>query len=143
MTKCTTLVTVQYHYPFLTHFYMKLQNLKETKNKIFNRFYRKENINLSKWKNMPWKKTLGFHFIGAFYSKNPHFDSLKRSVENNQNINFSQTTRSYILNSFWQLVKTFNIMELFPIIYCWSVKQAVEKQVLYKVQVKTKYLVAC
>ena len=69
----------------------------------------------------------------SILQKNPHFDSLKRSVENNQNINFSQTIRSYILNSFWQLVKTFNIMELLPIIYCWSVKQAVEKQVLYKV----------
>ena len=29
-----------------------------------------------------------------------HLDSLKRSVENNQNINFSQTTRSYVLNGF-------------------------------------------
>ena len=32
----------------------------------------------------------------AFY----HHNSLKRSVENNQNITFSQNTRSYILNGF-------------------------------------------
>ena len=31
-----------------------------------------------------------------------YLDSLKRSIENNRNINFSQTTRSYILNGFWQ-----------------------------------------
>ena len=124
-----SIVSLPFSHPFLH----EIVEFERNKKKIFNRFYRKENINLSKWKNIPWKKTLGFHFIGAFYSKNPHFDSLKRSVENNQNINFSQTTRSYILNSFWQLVKTFNIMELFPIIYCWSVKQAVGKQVLYKV----------
>ena len=31
-----------------------------------------------------------------------YLDSLKRSDENNQNINFSQRTRSYTLNGFWQ-----------------------------------------
>ena len=31
-----------------------------------------------------------------------HVDSLKRSAENNENINFSQMTRSYVLNGFWQ-----------------------------------------
>ena len=31
-----------------------------------------------------------------------HVDSLKRSVENKENINFSQMTRSYVLNGFWQ-----------------------------------------
>ena len=30
-----------------------------------------------------------------------HLNSLKRSIKNNQNINFSQNTRSYILNGFW------------------------------------------
>ena len=30
-----------------------------------------------------------------------HLNSLKRSVENNENINFSQNTRSNILNGFW------------------------------------------
>ena len=33
-----------------------------------------------------------------YYSLN----SLKRSAENNQNINFLQTTRSYILGGFWK-----------------------------------------
>ena len=36
-----------------------------------------------------------------------HLGSLKRSVENNQNINFSEATRSYILNSFWQKNENF------------------------------------
>ena len=31
-----------------------------------------------------------------------HLNSLKRSAENNENINFSQNTRSYILNGFWK-----------------------------------------
>ena len=30
-----------------------------------------------------------------------HHNSLKRSVENNQNINFSQNTKIYISNGFW------------------------------------------
>ena len=37
-----------------------------------------ENINSSKWKNFPMRKTLGFHFIGAFYKKTPHFNILTR-----------------------------------------------------------------
>ena len=32
-----------------------------------------------------------------------HFNSLKRSAENNENINFLQNTRSYILNGFLEM----------------------------------------
>ena len=31
-----------------------------------------------------------------------HLNSLKRKAENNENINFLQNTRSYILNGFWK-----------------------------------------
>ena len=31
-----------------------------------------------------------------------HLNSLKRSIKNNENKNFSQNKRSYILNGFWK-----------------------------------------
>ena len=51
---------------------------------------------------------------------------LKRSAENN-NINFSPNTRSYILNSFWKLVKFFESMPHLMIIFSYCDKQAAEK----------------
>ena len=102
MTKDTILVAELFHYPFLINICMKLFNLKETKNKKLNRFYKKKNINLFRWKNFPWKKTR-ILLYRSILQQNPafyHLDLLKRIVGHNQNINFSQKTRSYVLNVF-------------------------------------------
>ena len=39
-----------------------------------------------------------------------HLNCLKRSAENNENTNFSQNARNYILNAFWKWAKIFDTM---------------------------------
>ena len=42
---------------------------------------------------------------GSIFQQKPTFyylNSLKRSAKNNENLNFLQNKRSYILNSFWK-----------------------------------------
>ena len=69
-----------------------------------------------------------------------YINLLKRSTENNVNINVSQNTRSYILNGFWKLVKIFDTMPPSGIIFCCWDKQGAEKQVSFRVWAKIKYL---
>ena len=65
--------------------------------------------------------------------------SLKRGAENNQDINFVQTTRSFILNGFCCWVKTLDTTQPFLITFWWWDKQPAEKLVLYtKSRLKTK-----
>ena len=50
------------------------------------------------------KKSNRISIYKAIFQQKPtffHLDSQKRSVENNESINFSQTTRNYVLNGFW------------------------------------------
>ena len=56
-----------------------------------------------------------------------HLNLLKRSMDNNGNINFSQNTRSYILKASWKRAKIFDTMPHLAIMFwCWD-KQGAEK----------------
>ena len=55
-------------------------------------------------------------------------------------MNFSQNTRSYILNAFWKLAKIFDTMAHLAITFwCWD-KQSAKKQVSFRVWAKIKCL---
>ena len=84
---------------------MKLFNLKETKNKKSDSFLQEEKHKLIQMEKFSPEKNTRISLYRSILQQKPtyyHLDLLKRSIENNQNINFSQTTRSYILNGFWQ-----------------------------------------
>ena len=95
------IVSLPLPHPFL----LEIVKFKRDKNKKLKHFYNRKNINLFRWKNLLSKKTKEFRFIEVSYSKKTTFyhpNSLKRIAENNENINFSENTRGYILNGFWK-----------------------------------------
>ena len=66
-------------------------------------FLQEEKYKLIQMENFVLEKNTGISLYRIILQQKPkfyHLDSSKRSVENNQNTNFSQTTRSYILNGF-------------------------------------------
>ena len=67
--------------------------LQEEKHKLIQmgKFAVEKNNRISTYKGILQQKPTFFHI-----------DSLKGSAENNENINFYQTTRSNVLNGFWQ-----------------------------------------
>ena len=94
-------VSLLFSHPFSKEIF----DFKRKKTKKLGRFYNRKNSNLFKWKNLQPKKNKRISIYRSIIEQNPsfcHLNSLKRSTENNENINFSQNTRSYILNDFWK-----------------------------------------
>lgn len=88
--------------PFSHPFFARNCQVSEGKNKKLKHFYYRKNIKF-RWKYLQSKKRILIYRSIlqqklTFY----HLNSLKRSAENSENINFSQNLRSYILNSFWK-----------------------------------------
>ena len=65
--------------------------LQEEKHKLMEKFAVENNNRISTYRSILQQKPTFFHI-----------DSLKRSAKDNENKNFSQTTRTYVLNGFWQ-----------------------------------------
>ena len=62
------------------------------------RFYNRKNTNLFKWKSLQPKQKRFSIYRSILQQKLTfyHLNSLKRRAKNNENINFSKNTRSYI-----------------------------------------------
>ena len=76
--------------------------MRKKNNKKLKHFYNKKN-KLIQMEKFAVEKNKIVSIYRSILQQKPtfyHLNSLKRSVENNENINFTQNTRSYILNGF-------------------------------------------
>ena len=92
---------MSFSHPYL----LDIVQFKIDKKQTIESFLREEKRKLIQMEKSKVEKSKRISIYRSILQQKPtffHLDSLKRSVENNQNINFSQTTRSYILNGFWQ-----------------------------------------
>ena len=83
----------------------KILRFKEEKRERIEKYILEETQNLLKMVKSTLLKNYRLYLLRNILLKKPayyHIDSLKRSVKNNENVNFTRTTRSYILNGFWQ-----------------------------------------
>ena len=105
MIKDITSLMVKCHYTFLTHFCSKLLTIKRNNKQRIESCLHAEKHNLLKMEKVALEKNAGISLYRSILQQNTTFyqiDFLKRSSENSQNINFLQTSRSFILNGFWQ-----------------------------------------
>ena len=87
--------------PFSHPYLHETVQFNRDKKQIIELFLQEEKHKLFRWKNLKWKKNMVILLYRSILQPTFfHFNSLKRSLENNQIINFLQTTRSYILNGF-------------------------------------------
>ena len=91
--------------PFSHPLLHEVVKLKRNKKQKIESFLQEEKHKLIQMEKLALKKNARISPYRSILQQKPtfyHFDSLKQSVENNQNINFSQTIGSYILSDFWQ-----------------------------------------
>ena len=89
--------------PFSHPFLHEIIQFKNNKNKKIEAFLLEEKTSFYVWKKNTIAKSQRLSLYITILQQNAaiyHFDSTKGNVENH-NINFSQTTRSYILHNFW------------------------------------------
>ena len=89
--------------PFSHPFLREINQFEKDKNQEIEAFLLEEKDKLLHMEKTAIAKSQRLSLYRFILQQNPaiyHLDSTKRSVENH-NINFSQMTRSYILNSFW------------------------------------------
>ena len=110
------IVSLPFSHPYLD----KIVQFKRDKNQKIESFLREEKHKLIQMEKFAVEKNTRISFYRSILQQKPtfyHLDSLKRSIENNQNINLSPRTRSYILNGFWQWAKNSNTTGHFPTIF--------------------------
>ena len=93
------IVSLPFSHPFLH----EINQFKKDKNQKIEAFLLEEKDKLLLTEKISVAKNQRFSLYRSILQQNPliyHLYSTKRNVENH-NINFSQTTRSYIVNNFW------------------------------------------
>ena len=90
--------------PFSHPFLKEIVNFKREKKQTIEVFSQKEKHKFIQMEKFAAQKIKRISVYRNILQQKPtfhHLNSLKRSVGNNENINFSQNTRSNILNGFW------------------------------------------
>ena len=111
-SKCAQINDKRYYFndgivslPFFHPYLHEIIQFKRDKKQKSDSFLQEEKHKLIQMEKFSLEKNTRISLYRSILQQKPtyyHLDLLKRSIENNQNINFSQTTRSYILNGFWQ-----------------------------------------
>ena len=93
------IICLPFSYPFLK----EIVDFKREKKQKLEAFLQQENHKFIQMEKFAAQKNKRISIYRSILQQKPtfyHLNLLRRSAENNENINFSQNTRSYILNGF-------------------------------------------